>query len=79
MKAKTRRILRFLLERAKESATWRGLTLIATAAGAKLSPEHSEAIVLGGLLLAGVLGAAFPDRMERERPSAPPVSEGDPR
>ena len=37
----------------------------ATAAGAALSPDQQEAIIAGGLLVAGLLGAALPDREKR--------------
>lgn len=51
----------YLLARAAEASTWRGLVLVLTAAGAALNDEQREAIVTLGLLIAGVLGAAFPD------------------
>lgn len=50
----------YLLARLQEPSTWRGLVLIATALGAVLSPDQQEAIVSGGLLLAGLVGAALP-------------------
>lgn len=55
----------YLIARLQEPSTWRGLVLIATAAGAALSPDQQEAIVAGGLLLAGVIGAAVPDAKNR--------------
>jgi hypothetical protein len=55
----------YLLARAQEPSTWRGLVLIATALGAVLSPDQQEAIVSGGLLLAGLVGAALPDAKSR--------------
>lgn len=51
----------YLLARAQEPSTWRGLVLIVTACGVALSPAQSEAIVSAGLLLAGVIGAATAD------------------
>jgi len=51
----------YLLARAQEPSTWRGLVLIATALGVVLSPDQQEAIVAGGLLVAGLIGAAVPD------------------
>ena len=62
MKERTRRILAYLIERGKEPSTWRGLALLLTVAGAKLSPEHTELILLLGLGLAGLIGAALPDK-----------------
>ena len=55
----------YLLARLQEPSTWRGLVLIATAAGAVLSPDQQEAIIAGGLLVSGLLGAALPDREKR--------------
>jgi hypothetical protein len=55
----------YLLAQAREPSTWRGLVLIATALGAVLSPDQQEAIVSGGLLLAGLIGAALPDAKSR--------------
>lgn len=52
----------YLLARLQEPSTWRGLVLIATACGAILSPEQQEAIIAGGLLLAGLIGAATPEK-----------------
>lgn len=57
--------LAYLLSRLNEAATWRGLLLIATALGTKLQPEHSEAIVTGGLLIVGIVGAALPDKLRQ--------------
>lgn len=54
----------YLIARLQESSTWRGLILIATALGAKGRPEVWEAIVTGGLLLAGMVAVAFPDRRQ---------------
>jgi hypothetical protein len=51
----------YLIARAKEPSTWRGLVLIATAGGATIAPAAQEAIVTGGLFLAGLLGAVVPD------------------
>jgi hypothetical protein len=36
-------------------SSWRGLVVVLTGLGAALKPEHSEAIVSGGLMLAGVI------------------------
>ena len=55
----------YLLARAQEPSTWRGLVLIATALGVVLSPDQQEAIVAGGLLVAGLVGAAVPDSKSR--------------
>ena len=53
---------RYLLERAQEASTWRGVVLMATVAGVKISEEAKEVIALAGLGLAGLIGAIFPDK-----------------
>ncbi len=58
-------MMAYLLARLQEPSTWRGLVLIATAAGAVLSPDQQEAIIAGGMMVAGLLGAALPDRENR--------------
>jgi hypothetical protein len=45
----------YILDRLAESSTWRGITLIATAAGIVLSPEQSAAICSAGLALVGAI------------------------
>ena len=56
----------YLRARLLEPSTWRGLVLISTALGAVLTPEQQEAIVTAGLLMAGLIGAAFPDKHIKE-------------
>ena len=55
----------YLLARLQEPSTWRGIMLIVTALGTALSPDQQEAIVAGGLLVAGLIGAALPDQKSR--------------
>lgn len=40
----------------REASTWRGLVLLATAAGLQLDPEQEDAIVAAGLAIAGLIG-----------------------
>jgi len=54
-------VVEYLIARAKEASTWRGIVLIATACGAVLSPEQQDAIVTVGLLVVGLIGAAISD------------------
>jgi len=56
----------YLVSRLQEASTWRGLVLIATACGAPLCPDQQEAIVTAGLLVAGLIGAAVPDKSSPE-------------
>ncbi|WP_198013967.1 hypothetical protein [Desulforegula conservatrix] len=46
----------YIIDRLKEPSTWRGLVLIATALGAKISPDQTEAIVLAGIGIVGLIG-----------------------
>lgn len=54
-------MFKYILERAKETSTWRGLVLLATAIGVTLTPEQKEAVIALGLAIAGALGAFTPD------------------
>ena len=51
----------YILERAKEPSTWRGLILVLTAVGIPVAPALSEAIVTLGLGLAGLVGVVSAD------------------
>jgi len=44
-----------ILDRLSENSTWRGLILLATAAGVHLEPELQNQIVAAGLGLVGVI------------------------
>lgn len=72
----TKRVLAYVVERLQESSTWRGIVLIATAFGAKLDPARWEAIVTLGLMVAGVVAVAFPDRKRPPAPVEPPHDDG---
>lgn len=49
------KILDYILNRGKESSTWRGLILIATALGVQLEPDQVAAIVSAGLSVVGLV------------------------
>jgi hypothetical protein len=51
----------YILARLREASTYRGLVLILTALGVKLSPDESEAITIVGLALSGLLGVTLTD------------------
>ena len=55
----------YILSRLKEASTWRGIILVATAAGAHWSPESQETIITVGVGLAGVIGALIPDSCKK--------------
>lgn len=54
------RIRDYFIAQLRDGATWRGLVLIATALGMKMEPAYAEAIVIFGLLFAGLLGVIWP-------------------
>lgn len=66
----------YALARLQEPTTWRGLILIATGFGAKVRPELAEAIVTAGLMLAGIVGVAVPDKPAPRKPKEPPHDDG---
>lgn len=47
--------LSYALDRLGENSTWRGLILLATAAGVKIAPDMQNQIVAAGLALVGVI------------------------
>lgn len=49
-------ILNFILARASEPSTWRGLFLFASAVGVTVSPELQNAIIATGLGASGLVG-----------------------
>lgn len=52
----------YVLERAKEASTWRGVILLLTAIGVPVAPAMADQIVSAGLAIAGIVGAAMPDK-----------------
>ena len=51
----------YILARAKEPSTWRGLILLLTSAGLGIAPELATLIVTVGTGTAGILGMLSPD------------------
>lgn len=51
----------YLLERAKEPSTWRGVVLMLTAIGVPIAPAMADAIISTGLALAGLIGVVTAD------------------
>ena len=46
----------YILDRAKEPSTWRGVLLFLTAIGVPIAPAMADHIVTVGLALAGIVG-----------------------
>lgn len=57
----------WLLNRLRENSTWRGLILLLTAAGVKLTPELQDSIVAVGLSVVGLINIV------RKAPNAPDI------
>lgn len=53
--------IHYLIDRADERSTWRGLILALSALGVSIDPELSEAIILAGVALAGLVEILLPD------------------
>jgi hypothetical protein len=49
---------KFILDRAKEPSTWRGISLFLTALGVYVDPTLYQQITTIGLSVAGILGMA---------------------
>ena len=52
----------YILDRAKEPSSWRGIILLLTAIGVPVAPAMAEAIIAVGLAVAGLVGVATPDQ-----------------
>lgn len=52
----------YILDRAREPSTWRGLVLLLTAIGVPIAPVMADAIITAGLAVAGLIGVAVPDK-----------------
>lgn len=52
----------YILARAKEASTWRGIILLLTAAGVPIAPALADTIVSVGLALAGMIGVVAADK-----------------
>jgi len=52
----------YILARAKEPSSWRGLFLLLTAIGIPVAPQLADAIITVGLSLAGLIGVVAPDK-----------------
>jgi hypothetical protein len=56
----------YILQRAKEPSTWRGVILLLTAAGVQIQPQMIEAVVSVGMALAGLVGVVTADKKPPE-------------
>lgn len=59
--------IQYLKDRFSEASTWRGLILVFAALGMNIEPAHTEAFIFAGLLAAGAIGAAIPDKKQKKK------------
>ena len=57
-----KKIVTFILQRAKERSTWMGLVSILSAVGLSLKPEAVEAIISFGIGAAGLIAVVTADK-----------------
>lgn len=57
-----KKLLTYIINRAKERSTWLGLISLATALGLTLGQEQQDAIVAAGMALAGLVGTFTKDK-----------------
>ncbi len=65
--------LDWIFARLSENSTWRGLILIATAAGAHWSPESANAIIAAGLAVVGLINVIRKAPNATPPPTPPPA------
>ena len=51
----------YVVNRAKDASTWRGVVMLLTAVGLKITPEMANAIISVGIAVAGLVGILLPD------------------
>jgi hypothetical protein len=52
----------YLLQRAKEPSTWRGVILVLASCGVYIDPALADAIIAAGVGLAGIVGIVTADK-----------------
>ena len=52
----------YILARAKEPSSWRGLIYLITAAGIPIAPAMADTIIAVGMAVAGLIGALTPGK-----------------
>jgi hypothetical protein len=63
-------VIDYIVARAKEPSTWRGVVVLLTGLGVSLKPEFAESIVTVGALIAGGIAVATSDKPGK--PTEPP-------
>lgn len=52
----------YIINRAKEPSTWRGIIMLLTAAGIPIAPAMADAIISIGIALVGAIGVFTADK-----------------
>ena len=52
----------YILARAKEPSSWRGLIYLLTAVGIPIAPAMADSIIAAGLAIAGLIGTLTPGK-----------------
>ncbi len=61
----------YLLDRARESSSWRGIVWLLTAFGVAVTPEQAAAIMAAGAALAGLIAVFTKDQPPTTASTAP--------
>jgi len=56
-------ILQYILDRAKEPSTWKGLAVVATSTGIAITPDQMNAVISIGLAVAGFIDVITKEKM----------------
>jgi hypothetical protein len=54
-------IYRYIIARAREASTWRGLILLFFGSWAAAHPDQAEALISAAIILSGAVSTLFPD------------------
>lgn len=54
--------MQYIISRAKEPSSWRGIILLLSLVGWQLQPDMQEAIIAAGVALSGLVGVCCPDK-----------------
>lgn len=55
----------YLTNQLRQSSTWRGIILVAGSGTGLAAPENAQNLLLLSVLIAGAIGALFPDKVGR--------------
>lgn len=59
------RFLKYIAARLNEASTWRGIISVVTGFGVYINPDYIVPLVSLGLALGGMIGACFPEEINK--------------